>query len=685
MPNRLAQESSPYLQQHGSNPVDWFPWGAEALARALAEDKPIFLSIGYAACHWCHVMEHESFEDAATAEILNRNFVCIKVDREERSDLDSIYMQAVVAMTGHGGWPMSVWLNPQREPFYGGTYFPPERRHGMPGFKELLRNLAEAWQQRRGELQENARAMLEHLRSPAAAGGAAGALPDAGLLPQALQAVLQSFDWSNGGWGAAPKFPQPMTIEFLLRQHARSADPLALEMAERTLQAMAAGGMYDQLGGGFHRYAVDDHWLVPHFEKMLYDNAQLARVYLHAFQVTGKPLYKRIVEETCDYLLREMTEPGGGFYSAQDADSEGEEGRFFVWSVAEVQKILQVDAPLFMEAFDVTAGGNFEGHSILHVQVPLALLAEKYKLAEDEVESRLARARMQLWAVREQRIKPLRDEKVLTAWNGLALAALAEAARVLGRADYLLAAQRNAEFVLGTLHTANGRLLRTWRAGSPAKLNAYLEDYANYADGLLELYQATFEERWFVAARQLADAMLEHFADDSGGFFDTSADHEQLITRPKDLQDNAVPGGNGMAAGVLLRLAAYTADARYSSAAEQVLARVQASAARYPTAFAQTLQALDFYASAPAEVALVGPLQDSGMAELLAELREPYRPHQVLALLQPLAGSAIPLLHGRVQLGGQATAYVCRNFACQLPVTTRAALHRQAGSPGQSR
>lgn len=685
MPNRLAQESSPYLQQHGSNPVDWFPWGAEALARALAEDKPIFLSIGYAACHWCHVMEHESFEDAATAEILNRNFVCIKVDREERSDLDSIYMQAVVAMTGHGGWPMSVWLNPQREPFYGGTYFPPERRHGMPGFKELLRNLAEAWQQRRGELQENARAMLEHLRSPAAAGGAAGALPDAGLLPQALQAVLQSFDWSNGGWGAAPKFPQPMTIEFLLRQHARSADPLALEMAERTLQAMAAGGMYDQLGGGFHRYAVDDHWLVPHFEKMLYDNAQLARVYLHAFQVTGKPLYKRIVEETCDYLLREMTEPGGGFYSAQDADSEGEEGRFFVWSVAEVQKILQVDAPLFMEAFDVTAGGNFEGHSILHVQVPLALLAEKYKLTEAEVESRLARARMQLWAVRERRIKPLRDEKVLTAWNGLALAALAEAARVLERADYLLAAQRNAEFVLGTLHTANGRLLRTWRAGSPAKLNAYLEDYANYADGLLELYQATFEERWFVAARQLADAMLEHFADDSGGFFDTSADHEQLITRPKDLQDNAVPGGNGMAAGVLLRLAAYTADARYSSAAEQVLARVQASAARYPTAFAQTLQALDFYASAPAEVALVGPLQDSGMAELLAELREPYRPHQVLALLQPLAGSAIPLLHGRVQLGGQATAYVCRNFACQLPVTTRAALHRQAGSPGQSR
>ncbi len=685
MPNRLAQESSPYLQQHGSNPVDWFPWGAEALARAQAEDKPIFLSIGYAACHWCHVMEHESFEDAATAEILNRHFVCIKVDREERSDLDSIYMQAVVAMTGHGGWPMSVWLNPQREPFYGGTYFPPERRHGMPGFKELLRNLAEAWQQRRGELQENARAMLEHLRSPAAAGAAAGALPDAGLLPPALQAVLQSFDWSNGGWGAAPKFPQPMTIEFLLRQHARSADPLALEMAERTLQAMAAGGMYDQLGGGFHRYAVDDHWLVPHFEKMLYDNAQLARVYLHAFQVTANPLYKRIAQETCDYLLREMTDAGGGFYSAQDADSEGEEGRFFVWSAAEVREILQAHAPLFMEAYDVTAGGNFEGHSILHVQVPLALLAEKHKLAEAEVESRLARARAQLWAVREQRVKPLRDEKVLTAWNGLALAALAEAARVLGRADYMLAAQRNAEFVLGTLRTAAGRLLRTWRAGSPAKLNAYLEDYANYADGLLELYQATFDERWFVAARQLADAMLEHFADASGGFFDTSADHEQLITRPKDLQDNAVPGGNGMAAGVLLRLAAYTADARYSSAAEQVLARVQASAARYPTAFAQTLQALDFYSSAPAEVALAGTLQDAGMAELLAELRAPYRPHQVVALLQPRAASEIPLLQGRVQLNGQATAYVCRNFACQLPVTTRAALHRQAGSAAQTR
>jgi uncharacterized protein YyaL (SSP411 family) len=684
MPNCLADETSPYLLQHKDNPVHWYPWGEEALQKAKAEDKPIFLSIGYAACHWCHVMEHESFESEATAALMNEHFVSIKVDREERPDLDSIYMQAVVAMTGHGGWPMSVWLTPGSVPFYGGTYFPPEPRSGMPGFPDVIRGVADTWENRREEALQGGQKVLEHVThneiGGLISGAGAGDLQTA-TLDQATQAIWRGFDWRNGGWGPAPKFPQPMTIEFLFRQHHRTGDPLALEMAEKTLQAMANGGMYDQLGGGFHRYAVDDHWLVPHFEKMLYDNSQLARVYLHAYQVTGKLFYRRIVEEICDYVLREMTDSQGGFYSTQDADSEGEEGKFFVWTPDEVQAVLGENAALFMTTYDVTPHGNFEGRSIPNVKLSPADLAEHFGLAEDEVQQRLAAAKRKLWEVREQRVKPGRDDKVLTGWNGLMLAAMAEAARVLARKDYAEAAIHNAEFLLGTMRTPEGRLYRTWRQGSAPKLNAYLEDYANLAEGLLELYQTTLDERWFAAARELVEAMVAHFADESSiGFFDTSDDHEALVTRPKNMQDNATPSGNAMAITVLLKLAAYTGERRYQELAEAALRPIQAAALQYPTAFAQWLQALWFAIGGVLEIAIVGDPQAPDTQALLAEVQRPYRPHQVVAVARPGAELIIPLLAERTPVDGKATAYVCQHFACQLPVTEVAALREQLGS-----
>ena len=687
MPNRLADETSPYLLQHKDNPVDWYPWGEEALQKAKVEDKPIFLSIGYAACHWCHVMEHESFESEATAALMNEHFVNIKVDREERPDLDSIYMQAVVAMTGHGGWPMSVWLTPGGVPFYGGTYFPPEPRSGMPGFPDVIRGVADTWENRREEALQGGQKVLGYVTRNEIGGliSGAGDLQTA-TLDQATQVIWRGFDWRNGGWGRAPKFPQPMTIEFLLRQHHRTGDPLALEMAEKTLQAMANGGMYDQLGGGFHRYAVDDRWLVPHFEKMLYDNSQLARVYLHAYQVTGKLFYRRIVEEICDYVVREMTDSQGGFYSTQDADSEGEEGKFFVWTPDEVQVVLGENAELFMTTYDVTPHGNFEGRSIPNVKLSPADLAEHFGLAEDEVQQRLAAAKRKLWEVREQRVKPGRDDKVLTGWNGLMLAAMAEAARVLAREDYGEAAIRNAEFLLGTMRTPEGRLYRTWRQGSAPKLNAYLEDYANLAEGLLELYQTTLDERWFAAARELVETVVAHFADESSiGFFDTSDDHEALVTRPKNMQDNATPSGNAMAITVLLKLAAYTGERRYHELAEAALRPIQAAALQYPTAFAQWLQALWFAVGGALEIAIVGDPQAPDTQALLAEVQRPYRPHQVVALARPGAAELIiPLLAERTLVDGKATAYVCQHFVCQLPVTEVAALREQLSSRGPS-
>ncbi len=677
MPNRLAGETSPYLLQHQNNPVDWYPWGPEALARARAEDKPIFLSIGYAACHWCHVMAHESFEDQATAALMNQLFVNIKVDREERPDLDSIYMNAVVALTGSGGWPMSVFLTPEQVPFYGGTYFPPRPAHGLAAFQQVLRGVADAWQNRQDEVRTGAQDVLNHIRQSELRGQMPGAEP---LLPGTLDAAAQElwreFDWRHYGWGGGPKFPQPMAMEFLLRQHALTGQSNPLDMVVKAARSMARGGLYDQLGGGFHRYATDAAWLVPHFEKMLYDNAQLARVYLHLWQVTGDPEFRRVVEDTLDYVLREMTDPSGGFYSTQDADSEGHEGKFFVWTPADIDGALGAEAVLFKEAYGVTPRGNFEGQNILFVAAAADELAARHDIPETEVRQSLDASRRILFALRAGRVAPGRDDKVLAAWNGLMLAALAEAARVLGRDDYCQAARANGDFILSRLRGADGALFRSWRNGQ-SRLTAYLEDYADAADGLLALYEATFETYYYTAACELVAYALAHFADPNGGYFDTPDQHEPLVTRPKDVQDNATPSGSGMLATVLLRLAAFSGETRYAEAAEAILGSLQPVLSQHPTAFAQSLVALSLALSRPREIALVGDPAETGTQALLAVINGAYRPFQVLALKRPGQEPPLPLLAGREPLRGLPTAYVCFNMACQLPVTEPAALAAQ--------
>ena len=707
MTNRLAAETSPYLLQHAENPVDWRPWGPAALEAAREADRPIFLSIGYAACHWCHVMAHESFEDPATAALLNAYFVPIKVDREERPDLDAVYMEAVTALTGQGGWPMSVFLTPDGRPFFGGTYFPPQARYGMPSFSQVLQSVAAAWRNDRERMLQGAEALVEALRrggrpeagptraddGAARAGDVVARAEAEELLGDAVTRLLRSADATNGGWGDAPKFPQPMILELLLRRYTVTDDEGILRVVTHSLDAMARGGIYDQLGGGFHRYATDAAWLVPHFEKMLYDNAQLARVYLHAWQATGDESYRRIVTETLDYVLREMTDPAGGFYASQDADSEGREGAFFVWTPAEVRAALGDDADLLMATYGVTQAGNFEGRSILSLVMTAEEGVPERGLEVEEVARRLDAARARLFAARERRLRPARDEKVLSAWNGLTLAAFAEAARALGRDDYRRAAERNAAFVLDNLRTPDGRLLRSYKDGV-AKLNGYLEDYADYADGLLELYQTTFEARWFAAARGLAEHVLAHFAAPDGGFYDTSDSHEQLVVRPRSEQDNALPSGGAAAATVLLRLAAYTDEGGYRDAAEAALARLHPLLLAAPTGFAQWLIALDFATSPVDEVALVagappapeatrgaraaaGSSATDDLAALLDVVFDGYRPHQVVAVARPGERPVIPLLEGREPLDGRTTAYVCRDFACRQPVTDAGALAGQ--------
>ena len=681
MPNRLANETSPYLLQHADNPVDWYPWNEKALQKALDEDKPIFLSIGYSACHWCHVMAHESFEDEATAAILNEHFVNIKVDREERPDLDQIYMTAVQAMTGGGGWPMSVFLTADGHPFYGGTYFPPQPRYGMPSFTQVLQAIVDAWQNRRQELISSGQRLVQAIE------GQSRIEPRSrrrdlshDTLYSAFRALQQSFDKANSGWGEAPKFPQPMALEFLLRYHHSTGNTSALEMVTQTLEAMARGGMYDQLGGGFHRYSVDDHWLVPHFEKMSYDNSQLARVYLHAWQVTGNEFFRAIAEEILDYVVRETTDPAGGFYSTQDADSEGEEGKFFIWTPDEIREVLGEETDAFIAAYGVTRHGNFEGKNILEF------------VGDMELRPALAKARRRLFEAREKRIHPGRDEKVLTSWNGLMLAAFAEAARALERDDgsrslaasYRKVAERNAEFLLRELRQEDGRLLRTWKAGE-AKLNGYLEDYSYLIEGLLELYQATFDPRWFSAAQELAETMIAHFQASDGGFFDTSDDHESLITRPRGLQDNATPSGNAMAVTALLKLAGFTNELRYVDIAHQALAQMQTPTgggmmSQFPLGFGQWLQALAYALSKPREIALIGEPQAADTQALLKSVRNGYRPFQMAAFGAPGAQlSAIPLLQDRDLVDGQAAAYLCRAFACHAPVTSPQAVEELLG------
>ncbi len=660
MANRLALESSPYLLQHADNPVDWYPWGEEAFEKARREDKPILLSVGYSACHWCHVMERESFEEPEIARLMNEHFVNVKVDREERPDVDQIYMQAVQAMTGHGGWPMTVFLTPDGVPFYGGTYFPPTPRHGLPSFPQLLQAVAQAWRTRRDEVLRSGQRIAEELNRAERLRRAATLLTDE-VLSGAFQGLSAQFDEREGGLAGAPKFPQPMIWEFVLRFWRRTGNPRAGAMARTTLTRMARGGIYDQLGGGFHRYAVDAHWLVPHFEKMLYDNAQLASLYLHGWLAFGDREYRRVCEETLDYLLREMADPAGGFASAQDADSEGEEGRFFVWTADEIRAVLGADADLALRYWGVDRGPNFEGRNVLWVP------------GEPDPEA-VAPARRRLWEARERRVHPGRDDKVLAGWNGLACRAFAEAGRALGRADYVAAAVRNATFVLDAMR-ADGRLLRTWRGGG-ARLKGYLEDHAMVAAALLDVYEATFERRWLDEARRLADAMLDLFWDDElEGFYDTGRDHERLVVRPRNLFDNAVPSGSAVAIEALLRLRVLTGETRYEQRALAALRPMADLMARHPTGFGRFLCALDFHLGPVVEVALLGARES--LAPLLAEVFGRYQPNRVVAGAADGDTAGIPLLEGRRPVDGKATAFVCRNYACDLPATDVATLARQ--------
>ncbi len=679
MANRLSGETSPYLLQHAHNPVDWYPWGEEALARARAEDRPILLSIGYSACHWCHVMERESFENADIARLMNDTFVNIKVDREERPDLDNIYMEAVQAMTGQGGWPMTMFLTPDGAPFYGGTYFPPADRMGMPGFPRVLRSVAEAYRRSPDAVRDSAQDLRGSL-GRSLMGYAEGALTPA-VTAHAYQGLADAFDPTYGGFGGAPKFPQPMNFEFLLRHHHRTGEPHALEMTRVTLDHMAHGGIYDQLGGGFHRYATDAIWLVPHFEKMLYDNALLARVYLEAYQVTGDEEYRRVVEETLDYVTCEMTSPEGGFYAAQDADSEGVEGKYFVWTPHEIAAVVGADdAPLVCAYYGVTERGNFEGENILHRMISLADAARNAGATPERMRAAVERARPLLLAARERRVKPGRDDKILTAWNGLTLRAFADAARVLGRDDYRAVAERSANFLLTNLKTGDGRLLRTYKDGR-AKIDGYLDDYAALADGLLALYACTFEPRLFAEARALADAILARFWDErEGGFYMTSDDgHTELISRPKELFDNAVPSGNSTAVDVLLRLAALSGENSYAERAERTLQGLTGIVQRAPSGFGRALAAMEFALSTPTEVAIAGNLEGAADA-LLQVVNGAYRPNVVTAVTRPGALEAgIALLEGRDRVNGQAAAYVCERFACRRPVTSPGDLAKELG------
>jgi uncharacterized protein len=689
--NRLADETSPYLLQHAHNPVDWYPWGEEALARAGELDRPIFLSIGYAACHWCHVMERESFEDEQAAADLNASFVAIKVDREERPDLDSIYMNAVQAMTRQGGWPMSVFLTPDGRPFYGGTYFPDEPRHGLPSFRQLLARIAELWASQRDEIEQTATHVAEHIRNEQDAPArlaeqiSGKPAPDPGLLLRGVVETLRrDFDAVDGGWGGAPKFPQPMTLELLLREHLRTAARDPLVIAEKTLDAMAAGGIYDHLGGGFARYATDRQWLIPHFEKMLYDNAQLARVYSHAAQVTGDDHYAYVARETLDFVTHELRNPpGGAFASSLDADTDGQEGRTYTWQAAEIREILADDAPLFEAAYGVTPAGNWEGRTILHRVRSDTELAAAFGRPRDEVRETLVQARVNLLRVRDARPQPARDDKVLTSWNGLLIGALAEAGTSLHEMALVEIATEAADFVLDYLRTDDGRLLRSWKDGR-ARHSGTLEDHAHLADGLLALYEATFEERYFVAARELADLILERFSADEGGFHDTADDAEALFARPRSLQDNAIPSGGAMATTVLLRLAAFTGEGRYRSAAERALAPVLDIAGRHPTGFAQWLLAYGLASNPIDEIAIIGQRDAADTRALLAAARSRYRPGQVIAVSADPASTAVPLLRDRSMVEGAATAYVCRGFACRQPTTDPDALARQLESASAS-
>lgn len=669
--NRLQNETSPYLLQHAHNPVDWYAWGEEALEKARVENKPILLSIGYSACHWCHVMERESFENEETASLMNEHFINIKVDREERPDLDQIYMNAVQLMLGHGGWPLTVFLTPELIPFYGGTYFPPEDRFRLPGFPRVLFGVADAYRSRPDEIAQTTSNFLDELRRMNVANESNEPL-NSQVIDAAYSALAGNYDKRHGGFGGAPKFPASMNLEFLLRVHHRTGNNEALNMVTHTCRQMAEGGLYDQLGGGFHRYSTDAQWLVPHFEKMLYDNALLSRLYIHAYQVTGDDFFRRIATETFDYVGREMTDDGGAFYSTQDADSEGVEGKFFVWTDKEIIKLLgEEDGRMVSAYFGVTVEGNFEAKNILHVPRPAQTVAAELNVPVDRLHEAIERSIPLLFAARENRIKPARDEKALAAWNGMMLTSFAEASRVLERPDYLRLAERNADFILTTL-LQEGTLLHVYKDGR-AKHHGYLDDYALAASGLLSLYEATGSIRWLNESITLTDLMCEEFWDDAdGGFFYTSKHGEPLIVRNKDFMDNATPAGNSVAAELLLRLALLTENQDYQRKATTIFRLLREQMVRYPSAFGYLLGALDFYLSAPKEIVLIGETEAEDLRELLREVWKPYLPNKVLAQLttnNAEASQVVPLLRNRSAIGGRATAYVCENYSCLQPVT----------------
>ena len=709
MPNRLAHETSPYLLQHRSNPVDWYPWGVEALAKSKAENKPIFLSIGYSACHWCHVMEHESFESERIAAILNEHFVPVKVDREERPDLDQIYMNAVQLMTGRGGWPMSVFLTPDLKPFFGGTYWPPTDRMGMPGFERILLAVIDAWQNRREAAVAQADELTRHMQSIGREEGGGGGLRR-DVIDVAVAQLSRSFDFTNGGFGAAPKFPHPTDVQLLLRQwHRHQQDGHGaqdLAMVKLTLGKMAAGGIYDHLGGGFARYSVDERWLVPHFEKMLYDNALLVGTYLDAYlatasrvgpavgstepahqEVTGGPAlaeeslshptgYEAVIRQTCDYILRDMTDTEGGFHSTEDADSEGEEGKFYVWTPREIEAVLGHEAAVrFCYVYDVSDQGNFEhGKSILNLPKSVEQCAALHQLDRIQLKAELKESRDKLLAARNQRVRPGKDDKILVSWNGLMIDSLARAGVILGEPRYLDAATKAGRFILEKMSRDDGRLLHTYRNGQ-ARLDAYLDDYACLINAFVTLYETTFDEVWLDHAVRLADVMLARFADrDQGGFFYTADDHEQLIARNKDLHDGSVPSGNAMAATALIRLGKLAGRQDYRGAAEDTLHAGLAVMERSPMAAGQMLIVLDMFLGPMPEIVILGSREQEATAEAIFKLHHTYIPSRAVACRDPAGGRyrsphLEPLFAGKSAGASEPTVFVCRDFTCQAPVS----------------
>ena len=690
-PNRLIHEPSPYLQQHAYNPVDWYPWGAEALQKARTENKPIFLSIGYSACHWCHVMERESFENPETAAYLNEHYVSIKVDREERPDLDHVYQLVCQLLTRSGGWPLTVFLTPEQRPFYAGTYYPPEDRYGRPGFPRLLAGILDAYRSRRGDLEQTADKIIAALSQVEAIPKAEQAqAPERALLAAGAEYLAQQFDRENGGFGSQPKFPNPTNLELFFRHWRASGDQQYLDLALLALRKMAQGGVYDQIGGGFHRYSVDAHWAVPHFEKMLYDNALLVPLYLTGYQVSEDPFYARIVRETLGYVEREMTYPEGGFFSTLDADSEGEEGKFYVWRPQQVMEAAPEDFLLLTRHLGVTEDGNFEENTtVLHVAESAAALARALDLPEAEIQARLEAGKEQMLKHREKRMRPFRDDKILTGWNGLMISAFARAAQVLGDEHYAGVAAKAAAFIEGRLRAADGGLLRRWKDGldrqrtqasagkeTVAAIPAYLEDYAYYAQGLIDLYEATFDRHYLRRAVDLARTMLHDFADPAGGFFLTGAGAEKLVHRPKEAQDSATPAAQSIAVPVPLRLYPFTGDEAFRRAAEQVLQAYQPLMAEHPWGSASLIAALDIQLGA-VEISIAAPPGDRTARQWLAAIHRRYLPGRILTLVpaDPAApdlapDGKVPLWEGRTAREGRATAYVCKDFACSPPCHT---------------